>query len=79
MGCNYYKMFPQFRKHLKKKGLIKDISQEDFQCLMGEYFGFSPETARKWMGCFEKAKYIRFRQHIDEMSGVGCGWSVDFV
>ena len=79
MGCNYYKMFPQFKQAMKKKGLFCDIPEEDFITEVAVWFGFSQDTARKWVVCFHKARYIKYRQHIDEMSGASCGWSVDFV
>ena len=79
MGCNYYKMFPQFREHLKKKGITGDINQEEFAREVMRWYGFSDDTAWKWMKCFEKVGLIRLRQHIDECSGASCGWSVDFV
>lgn len=80
MGCNYYKMFPQFREYLHNdKHITGDISQEVFQHELMLWYGFSDETARRWMACFEKVGLIRFRQHIDKSSGVSVGWSVDFI
>ena len=74
MGCNYYKMLPQFKQHLKGLHITGDIRYDVFLHEVMRFYGFTEETAKKWIRSFEELGYLRF-----DNNNVGGGSVVSFV